>query len=88
MPAKTSRNVSARPRDGVPVAIASASPSPYAVGEVTAIDQRRFHADLTPEITLSCEAHAAEGTQAQLVLELARPSGLGRLDQVTNPVSR
>jgi hypothetical protein len=52
-------------------------------GKATAIEQRRFHADQTPEIALKCDARDAEGNQAELMLELTGPAALDRLDQVT-----
>jgi hypothetical protein len=61
---------------------ASATPQAAEAEKVTAIEQRRFHADLTPQITLSCEARDADGRQAVLTLELTGPADLDRLDHV------
>jgi hypothetical protein len=47
------------------------------------IEQRWFHADQTPEITLKCEGRGAEGNQAEFMLELTGPACLDRLDHVT-----
>lgn len=61
--------------------------------KVTAIEQRRFHADLTPEIMMSCEARDVDGRQAELVLELTgqRPwigwMTCGRVSAMTSPGS-
>ena len=50
--------------------------------KVTAIEQGRLHAELTPQISLAGKALDAEGTQAEVVLELTGPAGLDRLDRV------
>jgi hypothetical protein len=50
--------------------------------KVTAIEQKRFHADLTPFIALTCEAATRDGQQATLTLELTGPGALDGLDEV------
>lgn len=50
---------------------------------VAAIEQKRYHADLTPEFSLTCEGRDPNGLQVMLMIELTGPSGLDRVDEVT-----
>jgi hypothetical protein len=61
---------------------ASAGQQAVEAKKVAAIEQRRFHAALTPKIELTCKARDKSGSQAELALELTGPAGLDRLDQV------
>lgn len=44
--------------------------------KVTAIEQRRFHAGLRPDIELTRKARDRAGTQAELTVELTGPAAL------------
>jgi len=61
---------------------ASAGEQAVEAKKVTAIEQRRYHASLTPKIDLTCDARDQSGTLAVLTLELTGPAGLERLDEV------
>jgi hypothetical protein len=50
--------------------------------KVTAIEQKRLHADLEPVMALTCEARTRDGQYATLTLELTGPAGLAGLDEV------
>jgi hypothetical protein len=52
-----------------------------AAASLTAIEQHRWHADLTPQFTVNCRTNG--GDRAQLKVALLGPPGLDRLDQVT-----
>jgi hypothetical protein len=55
--------------------------SARATAALTAIEQRRLHAELTPVFELSCQP--AGGDRAELRVAFVGPPGLDRLDQVT-----
>jgi hypothetical protein len=48
---------------------------------VTAVETRRLHHDLTPDLKITCKRQGDE--MATAVLELTGPAGLDRLDEVT-----
>jgi hypothetical protein len=51
---------------------------------VTAIEGKRLHDDLTPELAITCDARpGADSRRADMTLELTGPAGLDRLDEVT-----
>jgi hypothetical protein len=51
---------------------------------VTAIEAKRLHDDLTPELVITCTAPpGADIRRADMTLELTGPPGLGDLDEVT-----
>ena len=51
---------------------------------VTAIEAKRLHDDLTPELTITCTTPpGADIRQADITLELTGPAGLEDLDEVT-----
>lgn len=52
--------------------------------DMTAIEKRRLHAELTPQLNLYCAVPSgASNVAAILSVELAGPPGLGGLDEVT-----
>jgi hypothetical protein len=51
---------------------------------VTAIEAKRLHVDLTPELAITCTAPpGTDIRQADMTLELTGPAGLDELDEVT-----
>jgi hypothetical protein len=59
----------------------SARQSTRAATDLTAIEQHRWHADLTPQFEVGCIA--GYGDRAELRLAFVGPAGLDRLDEVT-----
>jgi hypothetical protein len=59
----------------------AARSSSQASAAMTAIERRRWHADLTPQFELVCRV--ASGERATLRVALVGPAGLDRLDRVT-----
>lgn len=51
--------------------------------QVTAIERKRYHSDLTPEFHLECMGRDPDGRQSTLTVELTGPPGLDWLDEVT-----
>lgn len=47
-----------------------------------AIEQSRWHADLTPVLKITCQGHEPDGNRADLSLELTGPAALAGLDEV------
>jgi hypothetical protein len=54
-----------------------------AATDQTAIEQKRWHADLTPQLEITCDGYGADGSRADLMVELTGPAGLDQLDEVT-----
>jgi hypothetical protein len=52
------------------------------VSNTRVIEQSRWHADLTPELKLTCTSQKAGGNRADLSLELTGPAALAGLDEV------
>jgi hypothetical protein len=50
---------------------------------VTAIERKRLHAELTPELRLSCESQDADSNRVTVTVELVGPAGLDRIDEAT-----
>jgi hypothetical protein len=59
----------------------AARSSSQASAAMTAIERRRWHADLTPRFELACRV--TSGARAELRVALVGPAGLDRLDRVT-----
>jgi hypothetical protein len=55
-----------------------------AAESATAIERRRLHDELTPELAITCTAPVSSGVRrADMTVELAGPAGLDGLDAVT-----
>ncbi len=59
----------------------AARSSSQASAAMTAIERRRWHADLTPRFEVGCRV--TSGERAELRVALVGPAGLDRLDRVT-----
>lgn len=59
----------------------AARSSSQASAAMTAIERRRWHADLTPQFELACQV--TTGERAKLRVALVGPAALDRLDRVT-----